>query len=96
MTSVATPPYLGQLFTVRNQVLRKTPVHDIRSLDNQTQAWFFQAHKRTLCHERRTSPVVDVSEIPIFGEKVVLLTGNVSGPWHGISDTSTTGLVLRS
>ena len=77
MPSAATPPYLGQLFTVRNQVLRKTTVHDIRSLDNQTQAWFFQAQDRTLCREHRTSHVVDVSDIPIFGEKVVLLTGNV-------------------
>ena len=91
MSSAATPPYLGQLFTVCNQVLRKTTVQDSRSLDSQTQEWFFQEQDRTLCHERRTSTVVDVSEIPIFGEKRVVLTGNVSEPWHVSCDISDLG-----
>ena len=94
MTSVATPPYLGQLFTVRNQVLRKTTVHDSRSLDNQTQAWFLHEQERTLCHERRKSPVVDMSEIPCHGSLTFPGKSTTFSPKIGISDTSTTGLVL--
>ena len=40
---------------------------------------------------KRTSPVFDVSEIPIFGEKIVLSTGNVSEPWHVSCDISDLG-----
>ena len=43
------PSISGQLLS-ENKVLRETTVQDSRSLDNETQAWFFQAQETILCH----------------------------------------------